>query len=267
MGGYVSGSRRGHVWTADKLEFLRLYLPAFVTACKKAVAAGAELHYVDGFAGEGKNDIDGTLVNGSPLLALEFGFHRFHFVEANRAKFKSLKAHIDIHPRAAAVSTLKCGDFNKVVHAILGKIPSFSPAFFFLDPEGLELHWDTVAAIAQRERADVFVLVSGSGIIRNWHQPGAATRFFGSEDWKTIDITTDAENLGKDQFTKFVDLYAQQLRAAGLKAVDQRITARLPNGAKLHAFVFASKRAVANKIATDIIEKMNLRDQNSLFES
>ena len=60
-------------------------------------------------------------------------------------------------------------------------------------------------------------------------------------------------------------MYAERLQAAGLPAVEPRITARLGNNAKLHAFIFAAKIPVANKIATDIIEKMNSGGQEGLF--
>jgi hypothetical protein len=67
-----------HPWTLKKLEFLKKYLPAFVKATQKATSR----HYVDGFAGPGYNrQEDGTLVEGSPLLALQHQFTSFFFVE------------------------------------------------------------------------------------------------------------------------------------------------------------------------------------------
>lgn len=258
-------TRLGHVWTADKLEFLRKYLPAFVTACKRLRMMGAELHYVDGFAGPGVNNINGIEVDGSPLIALNCDFDKYHFIEAKKSVFQALQTRIAAHAKVAKVVTLEQADFNQIVSQIVTKIPTNSPVFFLLDPEGLELHWQAINAISKREKADVFVLVSGSGVIRNWHYPETLNRFFGSTDWQKLSVNEEAVDLGKDEFGRCIDLYAERLQAAGLPAVEPRITARLGNNAKLHAFIFAAKRPVANKIATDIIEKMNSGGQEGLF--
>jgi three-Cys-motif partner protein len=258
-------ARRGHVWTADKLEFLKKYLPAFVTACKRARKAGAELHYVDGFAGPGKNNINGIEVDGSPLIALDFDFDKYHFIEEKRKPFTALKTLISGHSKAEQVVTLENADFNAIAATVLKKIPWDSPTFFLLDPEGLELHWNTIQLLARRNKADLFVLVSGSGVTRNWHNPTTLTRFFGSDEWKQLSVNEVVEDLGKDEFGRCIDLYATRLQAAGLPAVEQRLTARLGNNAKLHAFIFAAKKPVANKIATAIIKKMNSGGQSGLF--
>jgi len=73
-----------HPWTLKKLEFLKRYLPAFVKATQKAISR----HYVDGFAGPGYNrQEDGTLVEGSPLLALQHQFTSFFFVEKDNRSY------------------------------------------------------------------------------------------------------------------------------------------------------------------------------------
>jgi three-Cys-motif partner protein len=43
-------------------------------------------------------------------------------------------------------------DANKIVAAMLGLIPRRAPAFAFLHPEGSELEWPTVEAIAEHKR-------------------------------------------------------------------------------------------------------------------
>ena len=44
------------------------------------------------------------------------------------------------------------GDANCIVGDMLALVPKRAPAFSFLDPEGSELGWDTVTAIADHKR-------------------------------------------------------------------------------------------------------------------
>ena len=114
--------------------------------------------------------------NGSPLIALhaEGEFTDYFFVEKRRDSFQSLEKHVNEHPLASKVS-LQRGDFNELVPQILSQIPDLAPTLFFLDPEGLELDFETVRLISQRTKADVFILISGSGVIRK-HTHSRITR-------------------------------------------------------------------------------------------
>ena len=51
-----------------------------------------------------------------------------------------------------ARADIHAGDANAVVHDMLTKVPRGAPAFAFLDPEGSELAWETVDAIAAHKR-------------------------------------------------------------------------------------------------------------------
>lgn len=114
-------ARSAHFWTADKLDFLERYIPAFVNATKKARSR----YYVDGFAGPGRNVIEGFERDGSPLIALNSDqpCTRYIFVERQRELHKQLLKHVAEHPRRDQV-VLRRGDFNTLVDELLPNLNS-----------------------------------------------------------------------------------------------------------------------------------------------
>lgn len=64
----------------------------------------------------------------------------------------------------------------------------------FLDPYAMEINWETLKAVAETERLDVWYLVSISAINRMLPRSGVfpdgweskLTRYFGTDDWKDI---------------------------------------------------------------------------------
>ena len=245
--------RKAHQWTADKLEFIEKYIPAFVKATKKAT----KRYYVDGFAGPGVNEFeDGSKRRGSPLIALaQNEFTRLYFVEENPDVFRALEQKVRQHPNKNK-ATLYNADFNEILPEILGQIEERSPTVFLLDPEGLELEWRSVEAIAKREKADLFILVSASGVLRNLENDfayNALTAFFGDTSWMEID---KYKKVGMDRYHAIVDLYLDKLNGLGFTVARYNITARTSKKMKLHSLVFAAKNDVAIKIAEDVLKKL-----------
>lgn len=275
--------RKGHIWTASKLDFLEAYLPAFQKACKRFWTADddANTYYVDGFAGPGKNDIGGQVRNGSPLVALDITppFHHFFFVEKKPALFQQLSQEIadpkyaHLQPRIFA----RKGDFNQEVDGILRRINPQLPAFYFLDPEGLELEWATVEKIGKRGKADLFILISGGGVIRAIGEGlteahyDTVSKFYGHEEWRTRlsgQATDTATPAGQKRFESAIELYLEGLSRLGFVHVEHFLLATNSRNADLHALVFASKNATANKIAEYVLKKLNANrkgTQPSLF--
>ncbi len=245
--------RKAHQWTADKLEFIEKYIPAFVKATKGAT----KRYYVDGFAGPGINEFeDGSKMRGSPLIALEQNeFTHLYFVEKDLDAFKALKQIVQQHPNKDK-ATLYNADFNEILPEILVQIEERSPTVFLLDPEGLELEWRSIEAIAKREKADLFILVSASGVLRNLENNfayDALTAFFGDTSWMEID---KYKKVGMDRYHAIVDLYLDKLKGLGLTVARHNITARTSKKVKLHSLVFAAKNDVAIKIAEDVLRRL-----------
>ena len=246
-------TRKAYEWTADKLDFIEKYIPAFVKATKRA----KHRYYVDGFAGPGINKFsDGSTRPGSPLIALgQDDFTGLFLVEKKRSFFKALELRVKQHPNAEKAS-LYNADFNEVIPDILERIPDEAPTLFLLDPEGLELKWRSVELISQKSRADIFILISASGVLRNAPKPSAhktLTEFYGGEEWRDVDRY---KKPGFDYFHAYLDLYLEKLRRAGLRYADHYLIAKTSKKAKLHALVFAGKHDVGLKIANDILDKL-----------
>jgi three-Cys-motif partner protein len=262
-------TRSAHFWTADKLDFLEAYIPAFVSATKRAKAR----YYVDGFAGPGRNSIEGQERDGSPLIALnarEACTHYF-FVERKKSLYKQLLGYVHEHSRAKQVA-LRQGDFNQLVDSILPNVPDLAPCLFFLDPEGLELDFTTVEKIARRTKVDLFVLISGFGLVRNIRRPEASatlTRFFGDDSWMPLLERFENGNLprGTKAFEAFTDLYITKLQHIGFAVCDKYLIARNRKNAALHSLVFAiksDKPQAALSIAPDILDKLQRKNQQRL---
>jgi three-Cys-motif partner protein len=263
--------RKGHVWTADKLEFLENYIPAF----KKATQKAFNTHYVDGFAGPGVNDIEGKERQGSPLIALntEPSFTKYFFVEKDRQAHAALEERVKAHRNASLVNTFN-DNFNTIAPEILGRIPDLSPTLFFLDPEGLELEWSTIELISRRTKADLFLLISGSGVNRNVHDPSMhdkITKFYGTEDWKRILEKFDKREYPTDtkRFEAFTDFYINRLNQIGFVNAQQFLIARNSKNVALHALVFAVKsdkgEPAALKIAESVLKNLQAGNQGGLF--
>lgn len=267
-----SRTRPAHPWTIDKLEFLEKYVPGFLTACKRSWYTC----YVDGFAGPGTNtDTAGVVRYGSPLIALnavgaapdQKQFDTLHFVEADPKTANTLRENIKDHPKASRVRQYQ-QDFNEVIPDILGQIDQRTPTLFLLDPDDLSLKWSTVEQIGQRGKADVFILVSASGVHRNINIPATHSRiteFFGSESWLTVKSQLEGGEMpGISGFAAFLELYTDQLGSLGFDVSDYRIIARNSKNAPMHGLVFASKHPAALNIANHILKGITSQGQDTL---
>lgn len=254
--------RKGHVWTASKLEFLEKYLPVFTKIIGRNFPKNKKL-YVDGYAGPGTNTIGGKIKLGSPLLAINASpaFDELYLVEKKLGLVQQLRQNIadmNLPPERQAQIHVQQGDFNVEVDSILRALPHI-PTFFFLDPEGLELEWETVRKIGRR-RADVFILISAGGVTRcagNQLTHDSVTRFYGHERWRPIAEGVDPNHIiGQSKFEAFVELYLEGLRGLGFAHVERFLIAATIKNSQLHALVFAAKNDTAIKIAGQILERI-----------
>ena len=69
-------------WTEIKLGVIRDYVAPYSAILKKK-AVIRQFAYIDGFAGAGQHisKTTGDVIPGSPVIALEYGFDRYHFVD------------------------------------------------------------------------------------------------------------------------------------------------------------------------------------------
>ncbi|MCI0555593.1 MAG: three-Cys-motif partner protein TcmP, partial [Anaerolineae bacterium] len=155
-------------------------------------------YYVDLFAGPGKNKIGNSIVLGSPLIALttQIPLTQYRFNEKSAKIATALKQRVAASPQKAHTEIYQ-KDANEAVKDICEEIKARDLVkdglwstlnVAFLDPEGLELHWETVAHLAEIAKMDLIINFSTNGIIRNYGAGNydVINRFFGTDEWMKI---------------------------------------------------------------------------------
>lgn len=141
-------------WTRAKLTVLRDYLAAFLTASSRQ----DERVYLDAFAGEGRgvDRVTGEEFSGSARIALEAtasgGFTRFCFFE-QVGKAGELEARLRAEFPGRAIKVYE-GDCNETIPRALNDLREvrWAPTFGFIDPDGMEFAWETLACLAAHKR-------------------------------------------------------------------------------------------------------------------
>lgn len=250
-------TRSSQEYVLYKLNALKYYITVTNTAMRKK---WTERYYIDLQAGPGKNNIGDKVLLGSPLLALtanypatHFWFNEYDTVNKNaltqRVSSSELNNHVDISQ----------ADVNQVVQHITQEIfhrdrtnkkPSLNIAF--LDPEGLELHWSTVAQLAQVTKMDLIINFSTNGILRSIGRKNteAVDRFFGTPKWREIYKAKDSVISRR---RALIDFYRQGLERFGYNInIDPNlggddIAVNNSKNSQVYSLIFASKNELGDK--------------------
>jgi three-Cys-motif partner protein len=233
--------------------------------------------YIDLQAGPGKNHVEhtGEILLGSPLLALTCGagFTDYRFVEKNQACAETLLKRSEVSGRIKPEDII-VGDCNEVVHGIVDEINKVDAAFregswsslslAFLDPEGLELEYETVAKLATMNRIDLIINFSSGGVrraaINALDLPAGNTqmdRFFGSTEWRKTPLVPG----GRLPVNKWLALYKSRLEGIGFKWGEvHSVRIKTTHGVELYRLLFASK----SEVGIDFWEKARKRGPEQL---
>jgi three-Cys-motif partner protein len=141
-------------WSGIKHKILGQYLSLFLG---KLGGLGKHVHYIDGFAGQGRYE---TGEKGSPLIAAELaenppqnsrrGVLRCINVEASKSVFANLEEATKEYVAKGVVKNHN-KEFEEILPVILQQIGD-DPALFFIDPFGTEgAEVSTLATIAKRK--------------------------------------------------------------------------------------------------------------------
>ncbi len=220
--------RPSGLWATDKLDYLRRYIEAFETAMRTHWAVR---NFLDLMAGPGKNRIRDTkqIILGSPLLSLttKYPFTGYFFIDFDPANTSALEERCKASPSLGNVH-LKTGDCNILVNDVVKELKlneHKSLNLAFLDPEGLELRWSTVAQLVNIRRMDMIINYPQSGLTRmmtNVYQSvdeNVIDLFFGTREWRKI----YAGYLARRTFSihrELIDLYKAQLHQLGYQEDD-----------------------------------------------
>ena len=252
-------ARVAHPWTEEKLRILSCYLAGFARACRRARG----WYGIDLFAGAGLN-VSGTTgdeIPGSPLRMLEAGEPRATRVVVAEQSPRHASA---LRPRLATFEG-RCEvlqmDAVTQIASVLAFVEPRAPAFAFLDPEGADLAWSAVRAIAAHKAPpakkieQLILFPTDTGFVRllahrqlDEDNASRVTAMFGSEDWRPI---WEARREGRADPAQsreaYVRLYIDGLRALGYRHTLDRLIVddrRRP----MYFLIFASDHDAGDEI-------------------
>jgi three-Cys-motif partner protein len=261
--------RETGVWATEKLDYLARYINVFETAMRGKWKTRC---YVDLLAGPGKNFLrdSGTVLLGSPLLALTtpHPFTGYFFADSSEENTQALQLRCAASPLSHQV-IIRTGDCNLLVKKVVDMIKPgdrYSLNLAFLDPEGFELQWETVATLAGIKRMDLIINYPQMGLNRlmpnvlDSSGPSPVDFFFGSTDWRKVyEKMRNRPGLHR----MLIDHYKEKLYQLGYKQVlrddevgDEPLMRNAERNAPLYRLLFASKHPRGN----DFWQKVTRRD-------
>lgn len=251
-------TRDSQDYAKDKLTILKGYMARFTTAMKGK--PWRALNYVDLQAGPGKNRFSpsGYIMLGSPLLALttRFPFANLYLVEMGKPEYGALKTRVGASDHAASVKLFN-EDCNEAVERIVEQIDTIDKNYIqgiwpclnlaFLDPEGLEVEWQTVEKLASLQRMDLIINFSTNGITRNAGQlveredNTVIDRFFGTREWRSI-YEQARSGGGPVVRRELIDFYLSRLHEMGyVKTKQEEKEFKNQKNVQVYTMIFASK--------------------------
>jgi three-Cys-motif partner protein len=134
------------------------------------------------------------LLDGSARLALKTNprFDKYIFIERSRAYCEQLESLKTEFPLLAADIDIKQGDANAVLKNLCARNWDQRRAVLFLDPYGMQVEWETIAAVADTKAIDLWLLFPlGIGVNRLLTRSGEIPQswryrlnvLLGTENW------------------------------------------------------------------------------------
>ena len=161
-----SGSHFGGEWTREKLTIIDDYLRFYTTALSKQKV---KLVYIDAFAGSGKTILpDGSEVDGSAVLSLQYNFDEYYFLEIDPARKQELESIVQNRfPQKVDKVHIINDNCNNRLGEILKKLTVYQRGVMFLDPYALELDWSILSAASKTGILDIWYLFPVNALTRN----------------------------------------------------------------------------------------------------
>ena len=217
----IGGSRFGGQWTREKLAIINDYLGFYARALSKQ---RVKLVYIDAFAGSGKTVLaDGTEVDGSAVLSLQYDFDEYYFIEIDTGRIEELKNIIRTrYPEKLKLIHIVNGNCNDQLKLILSSLTKYQRGVMFLDPYALELDWSILTAASATGILDVWYLFPVNALARNLpkdkkYSDATAARIdsiLGTHDWEdalysedpqlSLFETTNYDRVDFDELVKYI---------------------------------------------------------------
>lgn len=264
-------------WSEIKLEILEKYARPYNQIL---LSHGLHPFYIDGFAGAGHHVAKGSdrIIEGSPTRALsvEPPFEAFHFIDLNEERVDRLKQIAGARDNVL----IHHGDCNDIL--VRKVFPQISygrreRALCILDPYGLHLNWETIAAAGKSEVIEIFLNFPVMDMNRNvlWRNDEHVlaihrermTRFWGDESWKDAAYPAVPglfeEMREKTSNEQVAEAFRTRLKeVADFMYVPTPMPMRNSKGAIVYYLFFAAQQPTADKIVKQIFA--NYRDRGAL---
>lgn len=259
-------------WSEIKLEIIKEYASAYsrILAARKTPALSHI--YIDAFAGPGIHvaKFTGSFIPGSPLNALLVRppFHEYHLIDIVPEKIDNLRSLVGDRKDVF----IHQGDCNRILmETIFPRVryEAYRRGLCILDPYGLDLDWQVIAAAGKMKTLDVFLNFPVADMNRNvlWRDREAVdpsqkkrlNKYWGDESWREVAYRTDGNlfNTPEKQSNEVVaDAFRTRLQnVAGFAYVPEPLPMRNTRGAIVYYLYFASQKDTGEKIVTDIFRK------------
>ncbi|MEX2374987.1 MAG: three-Cys-motif partner protein TcmP [Dehalococcoidia bacterium] len=263
-------------WTHLKLEILKQYLDRFTTATK--FKSPTVRVFLDAFAGQGRGRSreTGAIFEGSPRIALRTvdpPFTHLRFFELDPTHADALQRTLDTEFPGRDILVYE-GDSNARIQDALADLHtiSWAPMFAFLDPDGIELSWSTLSALAKHRKGkykvEMWMLFSTMGLVRRLAldeaklrtgDEQAATDAFGDESWRPIyDQRRRATINGQQARGEYINLYRWKLEKELGYAHTFALEIRNNRGVPIYAMIFATDHVAGKRIMSSLYHKAAL---------
>jgi three-Cys-motif partner protein len=266
--------RPWHYWSENKLIVLADYLPAFATASKRA----KQTIYLDLFAGEAVNisSATGQPLDGSAKIALKTipqltHIHLFEKPAVARRLERELRQEFpdrvfSVHP----------GDSNERLLQVLKELAPYrwSPTFAFVDQQGADVKWATLASIASfrppsRTKAEIWMYWSPTFIgrgVRGTNGEAFAEqvdKMYGTTAWREIQRARDEDLIDPERYRiEMTNLIRWRLEKDLYYKTTHVLEMHMRGGADvIYVLIFATDHEVGKKIMEYLYKKAVERER------
>ncbi len=243
-------------WIQRKYFFLKRYMDIFTRGMKAKWQN--RLSYIDLFAGPGRCLIRDTNseVDGSPLIALSHEFSKYILVEENPENLRALRQRCGKSPKHRSIQIIE-GDCN----AVIDKVVPDGLSLTFIDPTGIDIHFDTIRKLAFGRAVDLLMTVQfGMDMKRNFEQfkkQGSHSKLWkflgGNVDWSVVRDANAA-----------LELFKERIKGLGYKTAEFReiVVRNVQRNVPMYFLFFASK----NPKGLEFWNKITARDETGQYQ-
>lgn len=273
----ISGSKFGGQWTKEKLTIINDYLSFYSKALSKQ---NVKLVYIDAFAGSGKTILaDGTEVDGSAVLSLQYNFDNYYFIEIDKNRINALERIIkERFPEKESKVTIINDNCNQSLENILNQLTVYQRGVMFLDPYALELDWSILESASKTGVLDIWYLFPVNALSRNLPHNKKISKatsdkidsILGTHEWenslysesKQISLFDD-HSYERVNFPELVEFISQRLKSTFAYVSDKSRVLKNSKNSPLFILFFMmtnnSPKAIGlgSKVVKEIFEKVD----------